>query len=74
MDVCPNFPCGVKTTYRKYASDEVFELSKDDTVKVGLKVEKVLVKTFPEATPAANGRPARDAGTWFQFASIKNII
>lgn len=62
VDVSPDFPCGVKTTYRKYASNEVYEIIKDDSTQVGLTERKVLVNSYPKAKPAENGRPARPAG------------
>lgn len=60
----PDFPCGVKMTYRKYSSDEVMEVRKDDTLDTKTKLTdvKVIVKTYPAEKQAENGNPYRPAG------------
>jgi hypothetical protein len=45
----PSFPCGCKTKYRAYASDEVIELFKDGSTPTGLTAINTIVKTYPSA-------------------------
>ena len=49
MPRSPVFPCGCKTTYRAYASDEVIELIKDGSTPTGLAAINTIVKTYPTA-------------------------
>lgn len=62
VDVSEDWPCGVQTFYRKYSSDRVIEIVRDETYNVGMKETAVNVRTFPEFKKAENGQPEIPAG------------
>lgn len=65
VEPCADFPCGVKTTYRMYSSDTVFEILKDENHDIGFSEREVEVRTYPEAKPIADDNgPARPAGMY----------
>jgi hypothetical protein len=55
VEVSENYPLGVKTMYRLYGNDEVYEFMHDPTSEVGYSPVKVLCKWYPEADAAVPG-------------------
>jgi hypothetical protein len=55
VEVSENFPLGVKTMYRLYGNDEVYEFCHDPISPVGYSPVKVSCKWYPEANPAVLG-------------------
>jgi hypothetical protein len=51
VEVSPDFPLGVKTTYRAYAQDVVNEIVEDRSKEIGYACHSCHVQWFPEAGP-----------------------
>ncbi len=51
VEVCPDFPLGVKTTYRAYAKDVVNEIVEDRSKEIGYGCHSCHVQWFPQAGP-----------------------
>lgn len=69
VDVCPEYPCGVKTTYRKYASDEVFEFVENKRVEARKTPKKLSVSTFPEEKRDESGNVVEPQGLYANLDS-----
>ena len=50
VEICTDFPLGVKTMYRAYSCDEVNEIVLDSSKHFGYSCQKVNVQWFPAAT------------------------
>ena len=53
VEVCDDFPLGVKTSYRTFCADRVKEIVTDHKEKYGFQCQDVQVQWFPEATETA---------------------
>ena len=50
VEVCDNFPLGVKTSYRAYCADRVKEIVTDHNEKYGFRCQDVQVRCIPAAS------------------------